>query len=219
MQNMKCYLSRVVATLLLLVSAGCARADMITPWTYSWSANPISVEANNPTPSGSVNMTVTPLAPGVHMTGDSDINAVNLSTNSSVMGSNDTFTDAPYSLKIHLTDLASSQSGDLTFNGEFNGTLNATTANIATTFLDPKTQTLVLGEHTYTVALNSYVPPGGPPQTVFGSIGAHVSIADSTGGGGGNVHDVPEPSALVLAGLTLPVGLVWWRARRSQKSL
>jgi hypothetical protein len=215
MPNMKRYLSRVAAMLLLLVPAGAARADLITTWTYSWSANPISVEANGPNPSGAVNMAVTPLAPGTHLTGDSDINAVNLSTNSSVMGSNDTFTHAPYSLSIHLTDLASNQSGDLTFKGEFNGTLDAATANITTTFLDPKTQSVVLGQHTYTVALNSYVPPGGPPQTVFGAIGAHVSIADATtpGAGGGGVSDAPEPSALLLAALALPAALACRRVR------
>jgi len=78
------------------------------------------------------------------------------------------------------------------------------------------------------VALNSYVPPGLPTATVFGSIGAHVSIdpgagggggggdggGDGGAGGGGGVQDVPEPSTLLLAGLAVPAaGLAWLRAR------
>jgi hypothetical protein len=226
---MKCWSPRLLATLLVLSAfGGAARADVITPWTYSWSRDPLSV-ASDGAGTGGISLSVAPLAPGTHMTGDSDVNVVNLSTfSSAAMGHIDTFTHSPYSLAVHLTDLTSGISGDLTFRGEFNGTLSTTSAEIHTTFLDPQTQSLVLGGHTYTVALNSYVPPGLPTATVFGSIGAHVSIdpgagggggggdggGDGGAGGGGGVQDVPEPSTLLLAGLAVPAaGLAWLRAR------
>jgi hypothetical protein len=231
---MKCWSNRLLATLLVLSAfSGSARADMMTPWTYSWSRDPLSVASDGGAGTGGISLSTTPLAPGTHMTGDSDIGVVTLSTfSSAAMGHIDTFTKSPYALTIHLTDLTSGKSGDLTFNGQFNGSLSTTSADIKTTFLDPLTQSVVLGQHTYSVALNSYVPPGLPTATVFGSIGAHVSIdaasgnngggndGGSSGNGGGNggsgpgVSDAPEPSTLLLAGLALPAaGLAWWRAR------
>jgi hypothetical protein len=224
---MKCWSGRLFTTVLVLWSfGGAARADVITPWTYAWSRDPISVPSDA-AGTGGISMTLNALAPGTHIVGDSDIGAVTLSTFSSAPpGTVDTFTNTHYSLSIHLTDMNSNQSGDLTFNGVFNGTLSTTNADINTTFLDPISQDLILGGHKYTVALNSYVPPGLPDSTVFGSIGSHVSITDATGGtggnggngNGGNVNDAPEPSAWLLAGLALPTaGLAWLRAARGSR--
>jgi hypothetical protein len=225
---MKHWTRYAIATSLVLATVGGARADMITQWTYSWDTNPLSVAANGGAMTGGINLTALPLAAGATMTGDSNIPAVNLSTFSAApTGMFDTFNKAPYALLFRLTDTTSGQSGNLTFNGQFDGTLSTTSAQIGNTFLSPGTQTLVLGQHTYTVALNSYVAPGLPSATVFGSIGAHVSIdgvtsppppppTPSGGGTGVGVSDAPEPSTLLLAGLTLPAGLVWWRARRGK---
>jgi hypothetical protein len=210
--------------LLLLVVGGAAHADMITPWTYSWSRSPLSVVADNNNGTGGISLALTPLTPGTNMVGNSDINVVNLTTFSSApSGTPDSFTNASYSLTVQLTDLNSGQSGSLTFNGAFNGTLSTTSAQITTKFLNPITQDLVLGQHDYTVSLNSFVPPGLPDDTTAGSIGATVSINDATapgnggsgngGNGGGGVQTVPEPATLLLAGLALPAGLVWWRVR------
>ncbi len=218
---MKCWSGRPLLTLLVVLGiGGAAHADTITPWTYSWSRNPISVPSDG-TGTGGISMTLSPLTPGTNLVGDSDINAVNLSTFSSApTGTVDTFTNAKYSLTIQLTDLTSGTSGSLTFNGAFNGTLSTTSAQIDNTFLSPLTQDLVLGQHDYTVSLNSYVPPGLPSATTFGSIGAHVSIADApsnpqsnNGGGSPGVSDVPEPATLLLASMAFPAGLVWWRVR------
>jgi hypothetical protein len=226
---MKCWSRGLLATLLVLLTAGgYVHADTMTPWTYSWSRNPISVPSDN-LGTGGISMTLAPLAPGTNMTGDSDIVVVNLSTFSSApAGTMDTFTKSPYSLSLHLTDLNSNQSGDLLFNGVFDGKLSPTSSQITTTFLDPIAQKLVLGGHAYTVSLNSYVPPGLPDATVFGSIGAHIGISDvnsggGSGGGGGGAGDpagtgsgpqtVPEPTTLFLASLSLPAGLLWWRTR------
>jgi hypothetical protein len=213
---MKCWSSRLLLTLLVLMSiAGAARADMMIPWTYTVSRSPITVPAdtsNNST--GGINMSVSPLAPGTNVIGDSDISVVKLTTTSSNTTGVDTFTNAHYSLTIALTDLSGSTpaTGSVTFNGVFhNSTLNTTSADIKNTFLDPTTQNIILNGHDYTVSLNSYVAPGIPDDPTAGSIGAHVSITDATGVG--SVQSVPEPSTLLLAGLALPAGLAWWRAR------
>lgn len=213
---MNCWSGRLVGTLVVLVTVGgVARADMMTPWTYTWSRNPISVAADNGG-TGGISMSLVPLAPGTNMVGNSDITAVSLSTFSSTpAGTVDTFTNSPFSLTVQLTDQTSGTSGSLTFNGVFNGTLSQTNAQITATFLNPTTQSILLGTNTYTVALNSYLPPGVPSSTVFGDIGAHVSIQDgTTGNGSGSIESVPEPSTLLLASVTLPAaGLMLWRAR------
>jgi hypothetical protein len=225
---MKCWSGRLLLTLLVSLALGvAARADMITPWSYSWTRSPISVPADN-NGTGGISMTVAPLTPGTHVVGDSDINAVNLSTFSSApAGTVDSFTNANYSLTVQLTDMNSNTSGSLTFHGFFSGTLSTTSAQIDNTFLNPLTQSIVLGQHDYTVALNTYVPPGLPDSTTFGSIGAHVSITDSIidpppgsgggGGTGGGVSTVPEPSTLLLAGLAVPAGLALWRVRTGRR--
>jgi hypothetical protein len=213
---MKCWSGRLLVALLVSGGiGGAAHADMITPWTYSVTRTPTSVAAdtaNNST--GVINLTLSPLAPGAHLNGDSDITVVSLTAFSSNSTGLDTFTNAPYSLAIQLTDLNSSATGELTFNGTFSGTLSTSSADIHTTFLDPTTQSIVLDQHKYTVSLNSFVPPGIQSDPTAGSIGAHVSITDVTGGGStGGVQTVPEPATLLLASLALPAGLAWWRAR------
>jgi hypothetical protein len=220
---MKCWSGRLLLTWLVLLGVGgAAHADLITPWTYSWSRSPISV-ASDGNGTGGISMTLAPLTPGTHMVGNSDINVVNLTTFSSApTGTHDSFTNTPYRLTVQLTDLNSGQSGSLTFNGVFNGTLSTTSAQIQTTFLSPLTQDLILGQHDYKVSLNSFVPPGLPDDPTAGSIGASVGIsaASNTGNGGsgnggnGGVQTVPEPSTLLLAGLAVPAGLAWWRVRR-----
>ena len=207
-----------LGALLVLLSVGGARADILAPWTYSWDTDPLSVPSDGGAMTGGINLTALPLAPGATMSGSADLSAVDLSTFSDApTGTSDTFNQAPYALVLHLTDVTSGQSGDLTFKGQFDGTLSTTSAQVGNTFLDPTTQRLVLGGRTYTVVLHSYVAPGLPTATVLGRIGAHVSITDPApppAAVPAAAQDVPEPSALLLAGLTLPaVGLLWHRGR------
>src|SRR4051794_31125821 len=138
---MKCWSARLLPTLLLLLlPSGAARADLITPWNYAWSRDPLSV-ASDGTGTGGISLTLAVQAPGTHPVGDSDIGVVSLSTFSSApAGTVDHFTNSPYSLSVHLTDLNSGQAGDLTFNGVFNGTLSTTSASIQTSYLDPTSQ-------------------------------------------------------------------------------
>lgn len=214
--------SRLPLSLLVLLSIGGAtRADLITaPWTYTWSA-PTSVAATND-PSGGITMTLSPLAAGTTLTGSSDINAVRLTTFSTASANSpDVFNDAKYSLTINLKDITSGATGQLIFQGEFGpsstqtSVLSTTNVNIQNTFLSPSTQTVKLGNYDYTVSLNTYVPPGLPGSITSGSIGADVTIAPATSGGGGGtgVQDVPEPSTLLLTSLAVPAGLAWWRTR------
>jgi hypothetical protein len=227
---MKCWSGHMLATLLVLLAIdGAAHADQI-PWTYSWSRNPISVAADN-SGTGGVSLTLVPMV-GTNMIGDNpSITAVNLSTFSSApTGTVDTFTNSPFSLDIHLTDLNSGQSGDLAFSGVFNGSLSPTVSEITTSFTDATSKSILLGQNTYTVALASVQAPGLPDATTFGDIVYGVSItgastttsnpgSGNTGnpGPGVSVQDVPEPSTLLMVGMALPAGLAWWRTRGARR--
>jgi hypothetical protein len=214
--------SRLPLSLLVLLSIGGAtRADVISqvaPWTYVWSA-PTFVAATNDS-TGGINMNLSQPGP-TNLSGSSDINAVILST--ALAGHQYTFVDAPYTLTLTLTDGNSGATKQLTFQGEFGpdgaaqqSTLSTTNVQITNKFLNP-TETVQLGTNDYTVSLNSFVPPGLPGNNSNGSIGADVTIAPASGGGGGSgtvgVQDVPEPSTLLLTGLAVPAGLAWWRTR------
>ncbi len=230
---MKCWSGRMLATLLVLLGVGgAAHADQI-PWTYSWSRNPISVAADN-SGTGGVSLTLVPMV-GTNMVGDSaGITAVTLSTFSSApTGTVDTFTNAQFSLGIHLTDVNSGDSGDLSFTGMFNGTLSPTVSQITTTFQDATSKSITLGQNKYTVAFASDKAPGLPDATSFGDIVYGVSITGAStttgnpgtgdtgnnnpGNGGGSVQDVPEPSTMLILGIALPAGLAWWRTRGTRR--
>lgn len=215
----------VTASLVLFVfGATHARADMIG-WSYSWSRTPLSVAADG-AGTGGINLTVNPGGPIV---GTSDIVAVNLSSFSSApAGTTDVFTNKPYTLTLALTDTASKQTGIFSFGGTLSGTLSPTLAQISNAFDGPTTQQKVLGHNLYTVSLNPFAPPGLPTSTTLGGISAHVTVTPEAGTSPGvdtsqsdpgtttpAVHNSPEPSTLVLAGLTVPVlgAARWWRRR------
>ena len=117
-----------------------------------------------------------------------------------------------YSLTLTLTDTASGMSGSLTFNGKLSGTFSKDSANITNQFSSPLTQTLLLGNNSYTVNIGPYSPPGPPDSTNFGSIAAHVSVSTLA------ITEVaPEPSSLLLALFGLSgAGAFSWRKRRAR---
>jgi len=206
-----------VACLTLLMLTGTVRADFI-PWTYSWTRNPVAVPADGGG-TGGIGMTNQPVN---HAVNSSDIVATSLWTFSSASASTpDTFTNQAFSLTLALTDDNSSQTTNLTFNGVFNGTLSASSANISQSWTGSDTQTVTLGNDTYTVSMNGYSPPGPPGSANPGSISAHVDVqagptGGGGGGGGGGVNPAPEPSTLALSGLGLScLGLAFWRKRRT----
>ena len=213
----KAPLSLFTATLALLGFAGTsARADFIS-WSYNWGSTPLSVSADGASTGG-----ISLSTPSGNVTGSSDIIAANLTTFSSALpGTLDTFTSKPYSLNLTLTDGPSGASGTLAFNGAFSGTLSPTSAHITNAFSDPTTQKLHLGNDTFLVTIGPYSAPGIPGSTNLGSIGAHVEVTPDSvpvttpapppppppppTSPPPVIDQAPEPTALVLAGLALPV--------------
>src|SRR5262249_18781221 len=146
--------------------------DMIG-WSYDWSRSPLSVGADGKG-TGSVDLAVNP---GGTVSGNSTITVVNLSTSSAATSATpDTFTAKPYALTLRLTDGPSQASRQLTFAGHFDGSLSATSAAIKNTFDGPTTQTLQLGNDTFTVSVGPYTAPGAPNATLSGGISAFVSV-------------------------------------------
>jgi hypothetical protein len=194
------------ALVLLLLTGSPLRADLIR-WTYSWSNTPNQIQANAPG-TGSVHLTN---APSQSVVGDSSIVATNLTTSSKAPATApDQFTNKTYSLNLTIQDTASGKSHTFTFNGQLNGSLTATTSNLANTFVGPTTLQWTLGNHLYTVAIGPYVPPGAPGTSNAGSISARALVT---------VQTLPEPSSLLMAALGGGLlGLRRWRRRQGRKS-
>jgi hypothetical protein len=197
----------LVALVLLLAAGAGARADFIQ-WSYNWNINPISVLSDSG--NGSVSFTNQPAQTA---SGNSDTVATNLKANSLAdPATPDTLNNTgAYSLTLSLTDTASGQSGTLSFAGKLSGSFSKNSANITNAFTGPTTQTLFLGNDSYTVTIGPYSPPGPPDSTNLGSIAAHVDV--SAIGPSGNPS--PEPSALLLGLFGLSgAGVFSWRKRR-----
>ncbi len=192
---------------LLLFAGARANADFIQ-WSYNWDRNPVSVLSDSG--NGSVSFTNEPLK---NATGSSDTVATNLKANSLAPSSApDTLNSTgAYTLTLTLTDTASGATGTATFNGKLGGTFAKDSANITNTFSSPTTQTLFLGNNSYTVTIGPYSPPGPPDSTNFGSIAAHVDVSTL-----GTTSSAPEPSALLLGLFGLSgAGAASWRKRRA----
>jgi hypothetical protein len=182
-----------------------ARADVIH-WSYSWSNSPGEVLADNSS-LGKVTLTNEDLKEAI---GNTDIVATNLQTYSNATPQHHAvFTNKQYTLTMFLRDDASGQGTTLTFHGEFNGTLDAGSANIKNTFLGQTSFTVRLGDNLYTTTLSTYVAPGPPDATNTGSIGGHTDVVVSV------VH-LPEPTSLALLGLG--AGLLGLARRRRRLS-
>jgi hypothetical protein len=194
---------------LLLLGAAQSHASFI-PWTYNWDRSPVSVLSDNG--NGSVSFTNEPANAAV---GSTDTVATNLKANSLAAASSpDTISgsNGNYTLKLTLTDTASGQSALFTFTGKLSGTFSANSANITNQFTGTLTQSIVLGNNTYTVSIGSYSPPGPPDSSNFGSISAHVDVSSAS------IQGAPEPASLLLAGLGVSMaGFSSWRKRRAAR--
>jgi hypothetical protein len=183
-----------------------ARADLIH-WRYNWEPKVSTLTGSL---GGKVKLTDEPakLASGNSNTVVTNLHAFSSAT----VESPDQFSHANYAFTVTLTDVASHQSGTLTFTGFLNGTVTAASANLTNTFTGTTTQQLVLGGNVYTVAMDQYSPPGPPGAVNAGSIDAHIDVHSQVTPP--PVDDLPEPSGLALAGLGLAGGAAWrWRRR------
>jgi hypothetical protein len=200
---------RVAFAVSLLIAALNPRrceAELI-PWSYQWNAHPIVVDADplGPHQTAVGGITLTPGAisitggnPGVAL-GSSNIVAVNLTTFTfapSPDGKPYSFTNSPYRLGVTLTDVDSKASSTLNFSGVFYGSLTDWTADLHTRFTSAIRQSVILGDHRYTVSLSSYSPPDPPAQGGAGKISAFVSV---------QAVSAAEPTSLVLTGIGLAV--------------
>jgi hypothetical protein len=213
--------AKAVLTAVFVVAAlgwSQARADFV-PWSYNWEPSALVVKAGGAS-TGGLNMTDEPLK---HADGTSDIVVTNIRAFSSAgRGTPDVFSHAAVSFALLLKDELSNKTATLTFSGFFNGTISATSSNVAFTPTAPLTQTVKLGTNTYTINLGNYSPPGPPDASNAGSISAHVGVNEiptGGGGGGGGNNQAPEPSTLLLSCLGLAgTGLAGWRKWRQRRT-
>ena len=210
-------------TALVLLGAGQASAEMID-FGYSWSAPTSVFTGTNPTTldgksTGSVALAVVDPGSASATPGSTTptfVPGATLTTTSSATTVPDTFS-SPFSMKLHLTDSASSMSGDLTFAGTLAGTLTRTTSQLNATLSSPFTQTLTLGGNVYAVTIDpTVVNLPVPGATSPAAIDARVTVASSGTVTPPPTHNTPEPSGLLLAGLGLPLLAAARRWRRAK---
>jgi hypothetical protein len=200
-----------IALTLLLLAGASARADLIQ-WGYNWSPSATKIDADGGG-TGYLGITneTSKTAAGSSNTVITNIRAFSTAPSSAP----DVFTHAGFTFTLQLQDLASQQTGSVSFSGFFSGALTANNANIKANFTSPTTETLTLGGNTYTVALGTYSPPGPPGAVNAGSLNATVTVTPGTGGG--HTSSTPEPSTLVLISFAFPcLGLTGWRRRRNR---
>ena len=172
----------------LLLTAPGARADLV-PWAYNWTPGVTVITSD--TGGGQLQLTNEPLG---HALGDTDIVATNIKAFSSASpDAPDVFTNRPYSLILSLKDTLSGAVGTMTFTGV-------------------TTQSITLGDSTYTVTINNYAPPAPPGAINAGAISAFAEVSVNPAGA------APEPSACALAcvGLASAAGAFWRRRRRAK---
>jgi hypothetical protein len=199
-----------LALVLLLGPTRPARADLI-PWMYNWSRSPSEIHADAPG-TGYITLTDESLHSAV---GNSDTVATNLRTFSTATKANpDHFTAAKYKFGLFLRDVTSGQSTTLTFTGQLDGTVTASSSNLKNTFTGATTQSVVLGDNLYTVTIGPYSAPGIPGSVNAGSISAHATVLIQS------INQLPEPGTLTLSGLgVFLLGVARWRFHRRLRRL
>jgi hypothetical protein len=199
----------LLAALLVLapLSAPAARADMIN-FGYSWTVQPSSVFASG---TGSVTLAANPAGTGqatLNSATTAQIPGANVTTTSSANSpASDSF-NTPFNMALQLTDNATQQSGTLTFSGSISGGLTASSSSLNVTFTQPFTQSLTLGQDTWTVSIRPTMLGLPIPGAPAAQISALVSVS--------NVAETPEPSTLLLGGIAC-AGLGLFARRRRQQ--
>jgi PEP-CTERM motif len=201
----------LLALFALAVAATASRADQIG-YDYNF-LTPLAV-TGDPGNLGAVSFATTA---GGHLDGHAVVAAATLGALTSAPASApDHFSGQSYDLTLQLKDDASGKSGTLTFVGKLFGTLWSTNVNVTTSF-DTPTNSLVLGNDTYTVKMGPFIFD--PNPTVVGSLTATIDVQAGGGATGPStqVADAPEPSALVLAGLGAAAVVGRWRRGRARR--
>ncbi|MGH9676431.1 MAG: hypothetical protein ACRD36_04955 [Candidatus Acidiferrum sp.] len=180
----------------LLCAVGPARAELIVPFSYNW------VEIGPIIPAFVHNIPISISAGGSgSAVAPTSIVAANLSVLTSTDEPNvDQFTHYTYQLNLSIKDSLSNRCKTLFFSGELNGSANTTSLNLTNVYTRPSEQEVQLGSFFYDILL---LPPTLAPikdGRTQGSIIAHVSIAPLI-----PIQNAPEPSALLLLSVTLPV--------------
>jgi hypothetical protein len=181
----------------LLLPAGIARADLIN-WSFAWS--PTSQTLHPASGTGSITLSS---FGGTIQSHPGDLVGLAAATVLFSPGNaTGHFDHTPFSLTLTLTDSKSLQAGSLTFSGTFTGDLSKSSTP-SVTLNGPTQGNFTLGTNPYNVSIGPYFTL--TPQAGF--LFAQVTA--------GKAQTVPEPTALALAGLALPVlSLSAWRKRR-----
>jgi hypothetical protein len=174
---------------------------------YNWSRSPTEVHADAP---GTGYITLTDETTKT-VVGDSDIVATNLKTfSTATIANRDFFTAKPYTLSLTVTDIQSGETGIMSFTGQIDGWLTASSSFLRNTFTGDLTKTLLLGNNRYTATIGPYTPPGPPGSTNSGSISSEATVKVQT-----VVEELPEPGSLALSGLgVMLLAVSRWRGRR-----
>jgi len=210
------------AIALCLFAGGSVRADTIY-WAYNWTPSATQINATDPgevspgTPAKSY-LALSSDSSSPITAGSSFIVATNVQTVSNADPSSPaTFKNAAYSLTLKILDASAfaqgnpNPTGSLTFGGQFNGVLSSKSAIIMNDFTRSTTQSVTIGDHTYTVKIGPFAPPGPPTATNPGSISALAEVT---------VSDAPEPSTLALSGMCLSLfGAGWWWKRGRNRNV
>jgi hypothetical protein len=204
------------ASALFWLTASPVRADLVPSFTYAWDQTGPTTIAADGSGTGSISLSVG----SGSATAPSAIVAANLSViTSTIAPALDTYTNKSYQLTLSLTDSKSGQLGRFVFNGILNGSANTTSSNFTNQYVSATTVTEHIGAWDYTVKILTPVVPPISGGTTQGGISAQVTAVADTGGGGVHPQDTPEPTALVLAGLGLPVAFGWRRLRAAAARL
>ncbi len=187
-------------------------------WKYHW----MSTDSVLETETGGVTLSAKPEA--THYGTSAEVLVAKISLFGSFASGVETLSNAEYAYKLLLEDVASGQSGELTFRGELSGSFSMSSVQLTNVFLEG-TQSLDLGDHVYFVTMSAFVAPGPLESGDPGYLKAFIEAVAKTAEVGPTTGEletvvltgVPEPATLTLLGLGLPAALAW-RLRRRQSS-